>query len=104
MELVIDYGSARYASLVHFDWFDVPWDEFLAEPWRDYEVVTDAFLARLRTRIETQRGRSGGYTQAMRDRLAMAEKLLAELEGGVCDGEKDCPEEDSRQEASGGCA
>lgn len=81
MDLVIDYaGKARYASTIHFDWFEVEWDAFFAEQRGDYFPVTESYLSSFRKRVEIQRSRSAGYSPEMLRRLEMAEKLLRELE------------------------
>lgn len=81
MEQIISYpgDTVRYASLVHFDWFEVAGEAFFAEQYQDYEVVSMSFLNRLASRIGTQRSRSVKYSPAMLERLGMAEKLLKEL-------------------------
>lgn len=83
LQRIIDYpeGTHRFASLVHFDWFEIDGDDFveMVRGYRDYELVTDLFLERLSIRIETQRSRSVKYSSAMLERLGMAEKLLKEL-------------------------
>ena len=81
MDRIISYPSdtVRYASLVHFDWFEVAGEAFFAERYRDYAWVSESFLDRLASRIETQRSRSEKYSPAMLERLRMAEELLKEL-------------------------
>jgi hypothetical protein len=81
MDLVIDYdGKARYASLTRFDWFEVEWDAFFGEQRFGYVPVTQSFLDNLRSRVAAQRERSDGYSETMLERLALAEKLLSDLE------------------------
>lgn len=81
LDLVIDYdGKARYASTIHFDWFEVEWDAFFAEQRGDYFPVTESYLEALRKRIEVQRSRSAGYSPEMLRRLELAEKLLSDLD------------------------
>lgn len=86
LDLIVSYpcDTVRYASLVHFDWFEVAGEAFFNERYRDCEVVSRSFLERLRNRTETQRSRSEKYTPEMLERLEMAEKLLKELTGDAC--------------------
>lgn len=86
LDIIVSYpcDTVRYASLVHFDWFEVAGEAFFNERYRDYEVVSRSFLEQLKHRIETQKSRSESYTPAMLERLEMAEKLRIELECDSC--------------------
>jgi len=86
LNIIVSYpcDTVRYASLVHFDWFEVTGEAFFNERYQDYEVVSQSFLEQLKHRIETQKSRSESYTPAMLERLEMAEKLRIELECDSC--------------------
>lgn len=83
MDAVVDYdGNVRYASVIHFDWFDVDGTGWMAERYRGYEVVTDSYLKGLRERIRKQKSRCSTYSPEMLRRLRLAEKLLEDLDCG----------------------
>lgn len=85
-ERIVSYpcDTVRYASLVHFDWFEIAGEAFFNERYRDYEVVSQSFLGSLEARVVKQREKLESYSPEMLERFEMAENLLKELTGDSC--------------------